>query len=345
METLRQFGSSRWMSQRFEQNAAKLRDSWHTFCKRRIGYEALFALALAIEFYVTFAILWPQYQAGQVTIGGIVLFNAVLLQLNHPFDMISQGINGVVRSAAELGPFVALWSAEEESDSAVRQPFAAGEGRVVFDSVSFAYEGGRGVEAVSFVAKRGQVTYLVGETGAGKSTILRLALKSINPQAGRITIDGTDLADIARADWYNVIGVVPQDVILLNDTIETNIVLGRPLDHARLRQAAERAAILEFVDQLAAGFQEIVGERGLMLSGGERQRIAIARALYAEPDILFLDEASSALDEATERDIMSHIRKIAQKVTVVAITHRERVIASGDRVVRLNEGSVASVLS
>jgi ATP-binding cassette, subfamily B, bacterial len=342
METLRQFGSSNWMSRRFERNAAKLLDSWLRFCYRRVGYTVIFALAIAIEFYVTFVILWPQYRAGQMTIGDIVLFNAVLLQLNHPFEMISQGINGLVRSYAELVPFITLWSAEEEPDTALRRAFVAKQGRITFDNVSFVYEGGRGVEAVSFVAERGQVTYLVGETGAGKSTIFKLALKSLEPQVGRITIDGTDLADIARADWYSAIGVVPQEVILLNDTIETNILLGRRLDEARLRLAAERAAILDFVERLPDGFQEIVGERGLMLSGGERQRIAIARALYADPTILFLDEASSALDEATERDIMTHIRKIADKVTVIAITHRERVIAPSDRIVRLRGGSVVS---
>ncbi|WP_260427112.1 ATP-binding cassette domain-containing protein [Burkholderia stagnalis] len=113
--------------------------------------------------------------------------------------------------------------------------------------------------------------------------------------------DGVDLADIDRADWYGAIAVVPQDVVLLNESLEDNILLGRPRDAQRLRDAATKASILPFIDALPDGFRTTIGERGLKLSGGERQCIAIARALYGNPALLFLDEASSALDEATER--------------------------------------------
>jgi ABC-type multidrug transport system fused ATPase/permease subunit len=135
-----------------------------------------------------------------------------------------------------------------------------------------------------------------------------------------------------------VIGVVPQEIMLLNDTLEANIVLGRGHDEVRLRRAAERASILKFIDGLAEGFQTTVGERGLKLSGGERQRVAIARALYADPEILFLDEASSALDERTEAEIMGELRRLAGEMTIIAITHRRTVIATGDNIVELNEG-------
>lgn len=168
--------------------------------------------------------------------------------------------------------------------------------------------------------------------------MFRLALKSLAPVTGRITADGVDLRKINRADWYAAIGVVPQEVMLLNDTLTTNIVLGRPLDGDRLRSAAARAAILERIEAMPLGFDTVVGERGLKLSGGERQRIAIARALYADPKILFLDEASSALDDATEREIMDQIRRIAGDVTVLAITHRKGTIRAGDHVVALVSG-------
>lgn len=133
---------------------------------------------------------------------------------------------------------------------------------------------------------------------------------------------------------------MPQDVVLLNESLEDNILLGRPRDAQRLREAAAKATILTFIESLPDGFRTTVGERGLKLSGGERQRIAIARALYGEPTVLFLDEASSALDEATERDIMEHVRLLARDVTVVAITHRRSVIGPADKVVRLGDARV-----
>ncbi|MDS0850254.1 ATP-binding cassette domain-containing protein [Burkholderia cenocepacia] len=147
--------------------------------------------------------------------------------------------------------------------------------------------------------------------------------------------DGVDLATIDRADWYGAVAVVPQDVVLLNESLEDNILLGRPRDARRLRDVAAKATILSFIEGLPDGFRTTVGERGLKLSGGERQRIAIARALYGDPTVLFLDEASSALDEATERDIMEHVRLLARDVTVIAITHRRSVIGPTDKVVRL----------
>jgi len=340
METLRHFGSDRWMSQQFAGKARDIRDSWRRFCLRRIGYAGIYGTALAIEFVITFALLLPHYRARALSVGDIVLFNALLLQLNQPFEMIGHAIDDLVRSYSQFLPFAKMWGAAEEPESAAHQSFALKYGQIAFEDVGFSYEGGRGVEGVTFTAKRGRMTYLTGETGSGKSTIFKLALKSIEPGTGRIRVDGVDLRDIARVDWFSMIGVVPQEVMLLNDTLRTNIVLGRPLDETRLRKAAKKAAILDFVGALPDGFETGVGERGLKLSGGERQRISIARALYAEPQILFLDEASSALDEATERDIMTHVRMIADQITVLAITHRKTVIMPDDQIVRLSDGRV-----
>lgn len=333
METLRHFGSHDWMKRRFTTKAAEVRDAWRGYVLQRIGYIAVLGLGLSVQFAVTFLLLLPRYNAGEVSVGDIVLFNTLLLQLNMPFEMIAHAIDDVARSRAKLAPLAKMWQAPEERQVSQATSFVTLDGRLVFDGVNHAYDNGRGVVDVSFEAERGGMTFLVGETGSGKSTIFKLALKSIEPDSGRILIDGIDLASVDRADWYSAVAVVPQDALLLNESLAENILLGRTRDEQRLRLAAEKAAILPFIDALTDGFETTVGERGLKLSGGERQRIAIARALYGSPAILFLDEASSALDEATERDIMEHIRVLARDVTVLAITHRRSVIAPTDKVV------------
>ncbi|WP_295554123.1 ABC transporter ATP-binding protein [uncultured Stenotrophomonas sp.] len=335
METLRQFGGSTWMVQRFEQKAQNVRDSWRAYVLQRIGFIALLGIGLAVEFVVTFHLLLPRYQSGALSIGDIVLFNLLLLQLNMPFEMIARSIDDVARSWSMLGPLSTLWAAPEEQQVANAQRFAGANGHLEFQQVSHRYGNGRGVSNVSFRVERGGINFLMGPTGAGKSTLFKLALKSLDPQHGSILVDGVDLLRIDRAAWHAAVAVVPQDVILLNESLADNILLGRARDDHRLRHAARKAAILPLIEALPEGLETTVGERGLKLSGGERQRIAIARALYGEPAILFLDEASSALDEATEREIMDHIRAVAGEVTVVAITHRRGIVSSADRVIEL----------
>lgn len=335
METLRHFGSHGWMSKRFGSKAREVRDNWRAYALHRVGYVTALGLGLTLQFAITFWLLIPRYQAGALSVGDIVLFNTLVLQLNMPFEMIAHAIDDVARSRAALAPFAAMWAAPEEQPSPETPMFDPRAGSIAFEDVSYAYDNGRGVCGATFTAARGGITFIVGETGSGKSTLLRLALKSMEPDTGRIVVDGVDLRNIARSDWYRVVAVVPQEVVLLNESLADNILLGRTRDEQRLRRAAAKAAILPLVESLPDAFETHVGERGLRLSGGERQRIAIARALYGEPAILFLDEASSALDEETERDILAHVRELSEEVTVLAITHRSTVITDTDRVIRL----------
>ncbi|KQS77438.1 ABC transporter ATP-binding protein [Rhizobium sp. Leaf384] len=335
METLRHFGAHGWLRTIFRNKARDVFENWRAYCLVRIGITSLQAGALTIQMAVTFLILMPRMRAGAISVGDIVLFNALLLQLNQPFEAIGHMINEIAISRGNLAPMRTLWMAPEESVTLSGEPLHLPTGTVRFDAVSYRYDNGRGVHNISFTATRGGITALTGETGAGKSTVFRLALKSLEPQRGTITVDGRPLSSLDRADWYARIAVVPQDIMLLNDTLAVNIALGRSLDPERLRRAVSQAAILDTIDALPDGFETPVGERGLKLSGGERQRIAIARALYGDPDILFLDEASSALDAATEQDILQHLREISDRVTVIAITHRTAMILPGDTVVRI----------
>jgi ATP-binding cassette, subfamily B, bacterial len=343
METLRHFGSHRWMSRRFSETAQEVRDNWRAYVLRRTGYVGWLGIALMLQFGVTFYLLLPRYSEGTITIGSIVLFNTLLLQLNQPFEMIAHTIDEMTRVRASLAPFVAMWRAPEESQVSHDCDILLSEGRVVFDNVSYRYENGRGVFGVNLIAERGRITFLVGETGSGKSTVFKLALKSIEASVGRILVDDIDLKIIPSALWYERVAVVPQDAVLLNESLADNILLGRPRDENRLLEATAKAAILPFINNLPDGFETTVGERGLKLSGGERQRIAIARALYGKPAILFLDEASSALDEQTERDVMDHVRGLAEEVTVIAITHRLSVVAETDQLVRVGKPETSSM--
>ena len=340
METLRYFGGDKWVAGRFAEQALEVRDSWAIFATRRIFYSLVFGAMLAAQIGITYFVLLPRYRAGEMTIGDVVLFDSLLMQLNRPFQTIGSSIDDVLRSYSRFIPFAKMWGAPEEPDVPAHANFRLKGGTVAFEHVGFSYRDKPAVSDVSFAARRGRLNFLTGETGSGKTTLFKLALKSLEPTQGRVLVDGEPLPEIARADWYSVIGVVPQEIMLLNDSLTSNIILGRPLDENKLRHAVEQASIGKFVDSLPEGLDTRIGERGLKLSGGERQRVAIARALYADPQILFLDEASSALDERTEAEIMGEIRDLADEMTIIAITHRKTVIAPGDAVVELTPTGV-----
>lgn len=335
IEPLRQSGSTEWMRGRFADNTASIFWNWRSYALRRIGFAGLVGISIALQFDITFFLLLPRYEAGLVSIGDIVLLNALLLQLNIPFELIGQSIDEIIRAFVKIAPFARIWSEPEERDADCNGAILLGNGMIEFQGVSFQYENGRGADDISFQAERGRITFITGETGSGKSTLFKLLLKVMEPDHGTILIDGVRLSTIPRKAWFANAGIVPQEILLLNDSLRTNIVLGRTYDEARLRKAAERAAILDRIEELPEAFDTFVGERGLRLSGGERQRIAIARALYSEPSLLLLDEASSALDEATEKEIMDQLRSLGRDITIIAITHRRSSIQAGDQIVML----------
>ncbi|GLQ53917.1 ABC transporter ATP-binding protein [Devosia nitrariae] len=335
MDTLRQFQSAGWMIGQFTNRERTVLEAFGRYATTHVRYAFIFGLALTVQFAISLWLLVPRVAAGELTVGDLVLFNTLLLQLNLPFQMMGQAIQQFAQSYSNFLPFARMWQADAHDDPETTDTFAVSEGVIGFEDVSYLYPNGRGVSEISFTARRGTITYITGDTGAGKSTLFKLLLKDMRPTSGSITVDGTDLGAVSRTDWFAHVAAVPQDIVLLNDTLATNIVLGRPFDEARLRRAAERAAILAFIEGLEAGFDTVVGERGLKLSGGERQRIAIARALYADPAVVLLDEASSALDAETEKDIMDQLRLIRDEVTIIAITHRVSVIAPDDKVVRI----------
>ena len=197
---------------------------------------------------------------------------------------------------------------------------------------------------ISLALAPGRVSVLLGENGSGKSTFVDLILGLHTPQTGVICLDGEPITTKNLAAWRRMIGYVPQEIYLLDDTIEANIAFGvepKDVNPAALRKAALGAQILEFIEQeLPQGFQTIAGERGVRLSGGQRQRIGLARALYHRPQVLILDEATSALDHQTEQAVMETIHRLQGTLTIITIAHRLSTLERCDRIIRLENGRI-----
>ena len=340
MDILRFFNAAAWIEHRFQEGSKQILKSLTSYSLKRTYYAVIFGLALSIQFIITFYILIPDVQAGRMSVGDLVLFNTLLLQLNTPFEMIGRCILEFNQSYIEFKPFARMWNEPELADNSKQLTANCPEskhlsGVLKFQDVSFTYSNGRRIQNINFTAKRGKITFLTGDSGAGKSTIFKLILKQIEPDQGDIVVHNISLNSIDRNTWFSQVGVVPQEVMLLNDSIKNNICLGRPYDDHKIYQAAQKAQILDRIIMMPDGFDTKVGERGMTLSGGEKQRISIARALYADPEFLLLDEASSNLDIETEHEIMSHMRSLKDSVTIIAITHNPELIHKEDIVIQL----------
>jgi ATP-binding cassette subfamily B protein len=208
--------------------------------------------------------------------------------------------------------------------------------------VNFGYDARRQVLFdVDFTIAPGTTCAVVGATGAGKSTLARLLFRFYEVQSGRVLIDGQDVQDVTQQSLRAAIGIVPQDTVLFNDTIEYNIAYGRPgASHAEVVAAARMAHVHDFIESLPDGYGTMVGERGLKLSGGEKQRVAIARTLLKNPPILVLDEATSALDSRTERVIQSELAEVAANRTTLVIAHRLSTIVDAEQIIVMDRGRI-----
>ena len=211
-----------------------------------------------------------------------------------------------------------------------------------FNDISFMYRANEpAISSVNFAIRRGEIIGLIGPSGAGKTTVMDILLRLILPSQGTITIDGKDTTLVSLKEWRSHIGYVPQDVFLVNDTIENNIKFYDPtISNEHMREAASMAHILPFIESQPKGFGTPVGERGTALSGGQRQRIALARALARNPSILILDEATSALDHESEAAIQTAVESLRGKVTVIVIAHRLSTINIADTIVVIDKGRV-----
>ncbi len=284
---------------------------------------------------------WSQ---GRFTPGDVVLVNALLMQLFRPLDMLGWVYRSIRQGLIDME---AMFDLTDTPAEVVDVPGAAAlvvtDGHVRFEEVAFGYEPERIIlKGVTLDVPAGTSLAVVGPSGAGKSTLARLLYRFYDPTAGRITIDGRDIAKVRQDSLRSAIGIVPQDTVLFNDTIGYNIGYGREgATQKDVEGAAKGAAIDHFIAALPQGYESMVGERGLKLSGGEKQRVAIARTLLKDPPILILDEATSALDSRTEEAIQSTLNDVAKNRTTIVIAHRLSTVVGADQIVVLDAGRVA----
>jgi ATP-binding cassette subfamily B protein len=284
---------------------------------------------------------WSQ---GRFTPGDVVLVNALLMQLFRPLDMLGWVYRSIRQGLIDMEAMFDLTDTPAEVvDVPEAQALVVTDGNVRFEDVAFGYEPERIIlKGVTLDVPAGTSMAVVGPSGAGKSTLARLLYRFYDPTAGRITIDGQDIAKVQQTSLRGAIGIVPQDTVLFNDTIGYNIGYGREgADQAEIEGAARGAAIDSFIAALPQGYESMVGERGLKLSGGEKQRVAIARTLLKDPPILILDEATSALDSRTEEAIQSTLDGVARNRTTIVIAHRLSTVVGADQIVVLDAGRVA----
>uniref|UniRef100_A0A4W4E684 ATP-binding cassette sub-family B member 6 n=1 Tax=Electrophorus electricus TaxID=8005 RepID=A0A4W4E684_ELEEL len=281
---------------------------------------------------------------GKFEVGDYVLFGTYIIQLYTPLNWFGTYYRVIQRSFIDMENMFKLFDEEEE----VKDDVNAGSllyklGRIEFDNVSFSYTEGKEIlRGVSFTVLPGQTVALVGQSGSGKSTIIRLLFRFYDVQGGCIRIDGQDITKVKQASLRAHIGVVPQDTVLFNDNIRENIRYGRiSATDQEVEEAAIAADIHDRILSFPEGYDTQVGERGLKLSGGEKQRVAIARTILKAPEIILLDEATSALDTQTERNIQASLAKVCVNRTTIVVAHRLSTIIGADQILVVRDGQIA----
>jgi ATP-binding cassette, subfamily B, heavy metal transporter len=342
-ETVKYFGNEDYEAKRYDEGLQKYEQaavrSQTSLSFLNTGQSLIIAAAVT-------AILWRATQGvidKTMTLGDLVLVNSFMIQLYIPLNFLGVIYREIKQSLADMERLFGLLEQNREvADSPDARPLVTTGARVEFSHVEFSYDPNRQILFdVDFTIPPGTTTAVVGHSGSGKSTLSRLLFRFYDVQQGAIRIDGQDVKHMTQDSLRHAIGIVPQDTVLFNDTIEYNIAYGRPgASRADIVAAARAASIHDFIETLPDGYATMVGERGLKLSGGEKQRVAIARTLLKNPAILIFDEATSALDSKSEQAIQAQLKEIAKQRTTLVIAHRLSTIADAHQILVLDHGRI-----
>ncbi len=281
---------------------------------------------------------------GRLQPGDVAAVTLILMNVYGPLNILGWAYREIKQGAVDMERLFGVLEIEPEvADAPDALPLRAAQGEVRFEHAGFTHEGRTGgVEDISLTIPAGSFIGLVGPSGAGKSTLLRLLFRFFDPQSGRILIDGQDIRGVTQDSLRTALGLVPQEVVLFNDTLRENVAYARPeATEDELMAAFERAQLGDFVRALPKGLETRVGERGLKLSGGEKQRVGVARAILRDPKILVLDEATSSLDSHTEAEVQAALGEAARGRTTIAVAHRLSTIAGADRIFVMDNGRIA----
>ena len=342
-ETVKYFGNEELEARRFDASMARyVKAAIRTYTSLGVlntGQAIIFTAGTVI----CMLLAARDVTRGTLTVGEFVMINSILMQLYVPLNFMGMVYREIKQGLIDIETmFALLHEPAEIVDQPGAKPLRVKKGEIKFENVSFAYDPERPIlKNVSFEVPAGKMVAIVGPSGAGKSTISRILFRFYDISRGKVLIDGQNIKDVTQASLRAAIGMVPQDTVLFNDTIEYNIRYGKPdVSPAEVREAARLAQIHEFIVTLPQGNDALVGERGLKLSGGEKQRVAIARTILKSPPILMLDEATSALDSHTEKEIQDALERVAQNRTSLVIAHRLSTVVHADNIIVLDHGEI-----
>lgn len=346
-ETVKYFGNEQYEALRYDENlknyAQAAVKSQKSLAILNFGQQTIIGIGLIC----ILGLASSGVAKGTMTIGDLVLVNVLMIQLYIPLNFLGVLYREMKQSLADIDRMFGLLETHQEvADKPNAYPLSVKSPAlgpyVIFKDVSFHYEANRQIlNKVSFEILPGETTAVVGHSGAGKSTLSRLLFRFYDVQQGAILFDGQNIQDVQQASLRQVVGIVPQDTVLFNDTIGYNIAYGKPgATQFDIESAAKSAQIHEFIEKLPDGYQSAVGERGLKLSGGEKQRVAIARTLLKQPALLIFDEATSALDSETERIIQNELNDLARNRSTLIIAHRLSTITHAHQILVMEEGAI-----
>ncbi|MCU6434803.1 ABC transporter ATP-binding protein/permease [Undibacterium sp. Jales W-56] len=345
-ETVKYFGNEEYEARRYDEGLQRFE---HAAVKSQSSLSLLnTGQSLIIATAVTL-ILWRATQGvidGVMSLGDLVLVNTFMIQLYIPLNFLGVLYREIKQSLADMEKLFSLLDQHKEiadPDHAVPLHVDHTKGGAIrFSHVDFSYESKRQILFdIDFSIPAGTTTAVVGHSGSGKSTLSRLLFRFYDIQNGAILIDGQDIRSITQHSLRSAIGIVPQDTVLFNDSIEYNIAYGKPgATRDEVIAVARAAYIHDFIESLPDGYATPVGERGLKLSGGEKQRVAIARTLLKNPSILIFDEATSALDSKSEQMIQAQIKEIAKTRTSLVIAHRLSTIVDAGQILVMDKGRI-----